>query len=85
MGTILAPYILLIGPHNPVVFGVGALLSGVLTMLLPETLGTSLPETIADGERVKLALPCASAQRDSQYQMNVCDDRDHENAQKIAT
>ena len=43
VGTILAPYILLIGTYNSIVFGIGALLSGILTMLLPETLGTSLP------------------------------------------
>ena len=65
------------------VFGTGALLYGVLTMLLPKTLGTSLPETIADSERVKLALLCASAQKDSQYHMNFCDDCDLENAKKL--
>jgi len=38
LGTILAPYVLLLGHHAPVFFGVSALLSGVLALLLPETL-----------------------------------------------
>ena len=58
VGTILAPYILLIGTYYPLVFGFGALTAGALTLFLPETLGTTLPETIQDGEQIKLTLPC---------------------------
>ena len=38
-GTILAPYILLLGDLSPVVFGAGAFMAGWLTLMLPETLG----------------------------------------------
>ena len=69
IGTILAPFILLIGPMNPIVFGIGALVSGFLTMLLPETLGTSLPETIEDGEAIKVSLPW----RDHKYTLTPTD------------
>ena len=55
IGTILAPYILLAGPYSPLVFGVAALLAGLSSLLLPETLGKPLPETIADGEKIGLA------------------------------
>ena len=57
LGTIMAPYVLLLGHHAPVFFGVSALVSGVLTLLLPETLGRSLPETLHDGERLQVRIP----------------------------
>ena len=38
-GTILAPYILLLGDLSPMVFGTGAFIAGWLTLMLPETLG----------------------------------------------
>ena len=57
IGTILAPYTLLIGPTYPVIFGVGALAAGILALALPETRGTALPETIADGEKLGLSIP----------------------------
>ena len=40
-GTILAPYILLLGDLSPMVFGAGAFIAGWLTLMLPETLGRS--------------------------------------------
>ena len=55
IGTILAPYILLLGPHAPIFFGIAALTAGISSMILPETLGQPLPETIADGEARGLA------------------------------
>jgi len=61
LGTMLAPYILLLGPHSPIFFGISALLSGLLALLLPETLGRSLPETLQDGERLQVCLPWCGA------------------------
>ena len=58
IGTMLAPYILLLGPHAPVIFGMAALLSGLAALLLPETLGRQMPETLMDGEKAQLCLPC---------------------------
>lgn len=55
IGTILAPFILLLGEYSPIVFGSAALLAGISAMILPETLGKPLPETIADGEALGLA------------------------------
>ena len=50
IGTMLAPYILLMGQFSPVIFGVSALLSGLCALMLPETLGQQMPETLQDGE-----------------------------------
>lgn len=58
IGTMLAPYILLLGPNAPVIFGMSALLSGLAALLLPETLGRQMPETLQDGETAQLCLPC---------------------------
>ena len=52
----MAPYILLLGTYSPVCFGVAALVSGILSLLLPETLGRSLPESLQDGERDEVRL-----------------------------
>ena len=57
VGTMLAPYILLLGHFSPVIFGVSALISGVCALLLPETLGKQMPETLQDAEKHKLCLP----------------------------
>jgi OCT family organic cation transporter-like MFS transporter 4/5 len=54
-GTILAPYILLLGPHAPILFGIAAVSAGLVSLVLPETLGHPLPETIEDGEARGLA------------------------------
>ncbi len=56
VGTMLAPYLLLLGRYTPCLFGVAALLSGVAALLLPETLGQPMPETLMDGERLSLGL-----------------------------
>ena len=54
-GTILAPYILLMGQFSPVVFGCAALTAGISALILPETSGIKLPETLQDGEQLKVA------------------------------
>ena len=56
IGTILAPFILLLGPYSPIVFGTGVVMAGLTSLILPETLGKPLPETIADGEAEKLTI-----------------------------
>lgn len=57
VGTMLAPYLLLLGPHAPCFFGVAALVSGLAALLLPETLGQPMPETLQDGEDLPVSLP----------------------------
>jgi len=54
-GSISAPYIAIYGGkayrHLPVIlFGVTSILAGLLALLLPETKGKSLPDTIEQGE-----------------------------------
>jgi multisubunit Na+/H+ antiporter MnhE subunit len=56
-GTILAPYVLLTGQFSPMVFGFGAFVAGWMTLMLPETLGKPLPESLADGETHEIVLP----------------------------
>jgi MFS family permease len=56
LGTMLAPYILLLGRYAPCLFGAAALVSGLAALCLPETLGQPMPETLQDGERLPLGL-----------------------------
>ena len=58
IGTILAPYILLLGGEvSPVIFGLGVSIASVLSFMLPETLGKPLPESISDGEKMAVKVP----------------------------
>ena len=54
VGGILCPYINMLSdvwtPLPLIIYGALALSGGLLTLLLPETLGRKLPETIQDGE-----------------------------------
>jgi hypothetical protein len=57
IGTIIAPYLLLMGHYSPMVLGLGALSAGLFSLMLPETLGHSLPESLLDGEKFGIVLP----------------------------
>ena len=55
IGSIASPYVLYLGDVTffqlPfLVFGSFALLAGVSTLLLPDTLGAKLPQTMEEGE-----------------------------------
>ncbi|XP_071479194.1 organic cation transporter protein-like [Diadema antillarum] len=54
VGAIMSPLILILGdyytPAPQIVFGVSTVLAGFLSLLLPETKGKELPETIEEGE-----------------------------------
>ncbi|XP_072019915.1 organic cation transporter protein-like [Amphiura filiformis] len=51
---IIAPFILILGDYWPplpfIIFGVNSVVAGALALLLPETLGTNLPQTLHEGE-----------------------------------
>ena len=55
LGGILAPYLANLGPgydHVPMLaFGLSSLVAGLAAVLLPETVGVTLPVTIEDAER----------------------------------
>ncbi len=55
VGSISAPLIFIIGdfwePLPFVLFGVLSIVGGLMALLLPETLGKNLPETIEEGEQ----------------------------------
>ena len=55
IGGIIAPLILILGdywqPLPLIVFGSVAVIAGLLVLLLPETKGKTLPETIEEGEQ----------------------------------
>ena len=54
IGSVIAPQVNLLtliwGPLPMISFGVSALFGGILSLLLPETLNKTLPETIEDAE-----------------------------------
>lgn len=54
LGGVLAPFIILLAdywrPLPLLIFGAESVIVGLLTLLLPETRGVSLPDTLADGE-----------------------------------
>jgi len=52
-----APYLLLLNNYAPLVLGVSSFTAGTLALMLPETLGQGLPETIEDGEKIELVYP----------------------------
>ena len=51
---ILSPFILMLRtvwePLPFIIFGILSIVAGLLTLILPETLNESLPETLQDGE-----------------------------------
>lgn len=55
-GALLAPFVPLLKRISSIlpllVFGAFAFAAGVLSMLLPETLGTKLPDTIEEAENI---------------------------------
>uniref|UniRef100_A0A0K2UHE9 Major facilitator superfamily (MFS) profile domain-containing protein n=1 Tax=Lepeophtheirus salmonis TaxID=72036 RepID=A0A0K2UHE9_LEPSM len=53
-GCILAPYVLLLGKYSSIIFGALSILSGFLTILLPETNGMQLPDTVEESENIKI-------------------------------
>lgn len=54
LGSMVAPMVLLAGDHIPwipgLIYGGVPILSGVVAIFLPETLGSPLPDTIQDAE-----------------------------------
>lgn len=58
----LTPMITLLDSLNPtipaVIFGVISLMSGFLTLLLPETMGEPMPQSLLDGERFGVGDTC---------------------------
>ena len=69
IGGAVAPYVggldKVVDPSFPVaIFGLTSLLAGALTLFLPETNGRKLPDTIEEGEKVKISF------RDGIYKSN---------------
>ena len=63
IGAIISPYIALLKSYGTwiplIIFGANSLLSGLLILLLPDTLGKELPETIKDALLLgKNNVPC---------------------------
>ena len=57
IGSILSPYILLladiVSQELPlIIFASFSLVGGIMVLMLPETLGRKLPETLEEGERI---------------------------------
>lgn len=62
LGGALTPLVILLGTSNPVIpatiFGLIALLSGFLSLFLPETVNQPMPETMEDGENFGIGDTC---------------------------
>ncbi len=74
LGSAAAPYALLtLGARRgaPVAFGVGALAAATAALLLPETLGSPLPESMADGEKISLLLCRRQGRKGGEEEENV--------------
>jgi hypothetical protein len=52
LGALLVPSISAIVPHNPIFFGVLAILSAYCSTMLPETLGTEIPDDVPESKRM---------------------------------
>lgn len=56
LGALVAPFVPLLRVYSEslpvIIFGVSAFIGGMLTFLLPETLGKKLPETIEEAENI---------------------------------
>ncbi|QQP35456.1 Organic cation transporter proteinlike, partial [Caligus rogercresseyi] len=63
IGSILAPYAVMLGPFSHMIFGVGSLISAFLVSFLTETQGIQLPDSIEESEKIKPALPWKHVRR----------------------
>ncbi|XP_042240526.1 organic cation transporter protein-like isoform X2 [Homarus americanus] len=83
-GAMLAPFSndlsLIYGPLPMIVFGVLSLVAGLLNIVMPETLNTSLPETVADalhlGRGRSVAVQETGSPEEEQCLLNDDDDDD---------
>ncbi|QQP35486.1 Organic cation transporter proteinlike, partial [Caligus rogercresseyi] len=57
IGSILAPYAVMLGPFSHMIFGVGSLISAFLVSFLMETQSIQLPNSIEESEKIKPVLP----------------------------
>lgn len=58
IGGVIAPFIGslndILGPQVPLaVFGISAVLAGILTLFLPETMNRKIPDTLEEGKQIK--------------------------------
>lgn len=71
IGGFIAPYISGLGVKNSslpfLIFGGAAIIGGLASILLPETQGQKLPETVEDVERIVLDRRCCISRRRSEY------------------
>lgn len=70
----LTPLITLLDSFNPtlpaIIFGVVTLISGFLTLFLPETAGQSMPQTIEDGENFGVGDTCFTTCLGKKHKVN---------------
>ena len=76
VGGFIAPYISGIGVRNTslpfLIFGGSAVIGGVVSVMLPETKGVKLPETVEDVERIVLnSRGCCWRQKNSQNETHL--------------
>lgn len=83
----MTPLITLLDSFDPtlpaVIFAVIALISGFLTLFLPETLGAPMPQSIEDGENFGKGDTCFTSCRGKRY--SESDNENHEQLQNLQT
>jgi MFS family permease len=67
LGALLVPSVSAIVPHNPIFFGILAIISAYCSTMLPETLGSEIPDDVPESKRAFSFLSKSGINSDKKY------------------